>query len=484
MKKNVLGIMAVICLTGTVAVGQSEQVIDLQDRRELFVDDFLVDSLDQVDQVLHTPKDEGIVLEFDNPWEGRFSGYVTVIREGYHYRLYYRGMPSAGKDGSPQEVTCYAESIDGIHWVKPDLGLITIDGTKENNVILADAAPVTHNFCPFLDTRPDVPEHLRYKALGGTSESGLIGYVSGDGIHWQKYSETPVFSDTGWVFDSQNVCFWSEWEQAYVLYYRKSTERMRSIARATSPDFEHWSDPVQMRYSDTQSTVPSQQLYTNQTHPYFRAPHIYLSIAARFMKGRKVLSEAQAQRVGVHPKYFNDTSDAIFMSTRGGDTFDRTFLQALIRPGIGLQNWVSRSNYPALNVVPTGEHEMSIYVNQDYAQPSAHLRRYSLRLDGFCSLRANIPGGKIITKPFVFSGDHLTLNFATSAAGGIKVEIRDENNDPIPGYSLQECDELIGNEISRTVTWQDKRDLSGLAGQAIRLVFVLEDADLYALQFK
>jgi len=70
------------------------------------------------------------------------------------------------------------------------------------------------------------------------------------------------------------------------------------------------------------------------------------------------------------------------MTTRGGSVYNRTFMEGFITPGIGLKNRVSRTNYPALNVVQTGPSEMSVFVNQDYAQPSAHLHRYSMRLDG------------------------------------------------------------------------------------------------------
>ncbi len=75
------------------------------------------------------------------------------------------------------------------------------------------------------------------------------------------------------------------------------------------------------------------------------------------------------------------------MSTRGGDQYDCLFGRGFLKPGIGLHNWVSRTNYPALNVVQTSPTEMSLYVQSDYGQKSAHLRRYSLRLDGFSSLR-------------------------------------------------------------------------------------------------
>jgi hypothetical protein len=78
-------------------------------------------------------------------------------------------------------------------------------------VILANAAPVNHNFSPFLDVNPNVAPDQRYKALGGIRSTGLIGYVSPDGIHWRKLQEEGVLKKG--MFDSQNVAFWSESEQ-------------------------------------------------------------------------------------------------------------------------------------------------------------------------------------------------------------------------------------------------------------------------------
>lgn len=460
------------------------QPLEIGSRRELFIDRYLIESLDGTQLVLAEPCDRGPVLAFDKPWEGLFSGYVTVIRDGDRLKLYYRGHAEDAADGSPSEVTCYAESSDGIHWTKPALGLFTVKGTRENNVVLADAAPVTHNFCPFLDTNPNAASDERFKAVGGTSRSGLIGYASADGLHWRTLQDEPVFRDEGWVFDSQNVPFWSESEGCYVLYYRRAAGGRRAIARTTSADFRTWTEPVQMTYSDTGDDVPSHELYTNQTQPYFRAPHIYVSTAARFMKGRQVITDDEATAIGVHPRYFGDTSDAVLMSSRGGNRYDRTFLEGFLRPGIGAKNWVSRTNYPALNVVQTGEHEMSLYVNQDYGQPTAHLHRYSLRLDGFASVRAPAAGGSLVTKPVVFEGQRLSINFSTSAAGGVRVEIQDVDGKPIPGFTLDESRELIGNEIDRTVNWKNGSDVASLAGRPIRLRFQMNDADLFAFQFQ
>jgi hypothetical protein len=469
-------------MPATDSFAQESELIGIGSRRELFVDSYLIERLEGVRLVLHHPRDEGAVLKFDEPWEGPFCGYCTVIKDGDKYRFYYRGLPEAGKDGSEREVTCYAESPDGIHIIKPKLNLFAVKGSKSNNVILAGAAPVHHNFSPLLDTKAGIPEEQRYKALGGTQKSGLIAYVSSDGIHWKKFRDEPVF--TKGLFDSQNVAFWSESEQRYLCYFRTWTgtgySGFRSVGRTTSTDFLNWTEPEQMSFGDT----PLEHIYTNQTHPCFRAPHIYISIAARFLPGRQILSDKQAKKVNVNPNYFKDCSDAVLMTSRGGNIYDRTFMEGFIRPGIGLQNWVSRSNYPALNVVQTGPAEMSLYVQHDYAQPTAHLRRYSLRLDGFASIYAPYKGGAITTKPFTFTGKNLLLNFATSAPGFIKVEIQDADGKPIPRYSLQDAKELIGNYIEHAAAWRHGTDVSPLSGRPIRLKLVMKDANLYSLQFR
>lgn len=481
--KNLSTLLLILfCLSPMLTFSQDEEGIELGDRREIFVDQYLIDKMDGVEMEMHAPVDEGNVLRFDQPWEGQFSGYCTIIKDGITYRAYYRGNPEAGKDGSLTEVTCYAESKDGVRWIKPELKLHKVNGTTKNNVILANAAPVTHNFSPFLDVNPKAKAEEKYKALGGTMKSGLVAYVSADGIRWKKLRDEPVFRKG--VFDSQNVSFWSESEGKYVCYFRTWTEPgykgFRSVSRSTSEDFINWTDPVPMTFGKT----PYEHLYTQQTSPYFRAPHIYLAIGARFMPKRKVVSDEMAKQLQINPKYYNDCSDAILMSSRGGSNYDRLFMESFIRPGIGLKNWVSRSNYPALNVVQTGPAEMSIYVNQDYAQPSAHLHRYSMRLDGFSSLSGSYEGGEVITKPFTFSGSELEINFSTSAAGEIRIALEDENGRTISGFSKDDCDALIGNEIARTVSWKGNKNVGSHAGKEVRLRIYLKDADLFSFQFK
>ena len=251
------------------------------------------------------------------------------------------------------------------------------------------------------------------------------------------------------------------------------------MSRTTSTDFIHWTKPEKMSFGGT----PLEHLYTQQTSPYYRAPQIYLAIGARFMPNRQVVSDEQAAALNVDPKYYKDCSDAFMMTSRGGSSYDRTYMESFIRPGIGLQNWVSRTNYPALNVVQTSDTEMSIYVNEDYAQHSAHLKRYVLRIDGFASLAADYDGGDMLSKRFVLKGEDLDINYSTSAAGFLRIELQDESGTAIPGFALEDCQEIIGNEISRKVVWKNGSSLKSILGKTVRMRVQMKDANLYSIKF-
>jgi len=235
--------------------------------------------------------------------------------------------------------------------------------------------------------------------------------------------------------------------------------------------------------------APLEHLYTSQTHPYFRAPHIYIAFPRRFLPGQQVLSEEQVRSLGLEePGNYRglklDTSDGVFMTSRGGTRYDRTFMEAFVRPGMDLRNWVSRANTAVLGVVPTGPGEMSLYVARHKGQPSHYIERLALRLDGFASVRASYAGGEMLTRPLTFSGRRLVINCSTSAAGSVRVEIQDLAGRAMAGRALAESIPIIGDEIDRAVAWKDGSDLGALSGRPVRLRFVLKDADLYAIQFR
>ena len=449
----------------------------LRNWRELFVDHYLIDRLEGASLKLHEPQPAGTAIKYDRPWEGRGCAYITVLEDDGVYRMYYRGSP-----GDCPEVTCYAESADGIEWTKPDLGLFDVLGTRDNNVILTPeaAGDATHNFSPMLDRRPGVPESEQYKALGGSDRGGLIAFASADAVTWRKLSEKPVI--TKGAFDSQNVCFWSQAEGLYLCYFRVFTQGVRTVARTTSEDFRTWSEPVEMDFGG----APMEHLYTNGTTPYFRAPHIYVALPGRFWPARKALGDEDAAALGVWEGSggADDCSDPVLMTTRGGNRYDRTFMESFVRPGLEKGNWVSRANYPAQGVVPTGPFEMSIYVGRGMGQSSARLERLTLRTDGFSSLHSGYGGGEMLTRPFRFDGSELLVNYATSAADSIRIELRDATGAAIDGFALDDCDLIIGDDVDRAVTWKGNTDVSRTARRPIRLRFAMKDADLYSLRFR
>ncbi|MFA5859147.1 MAG: hypothetical protein WC955_08770 [Elusimicrobiota bacterium] len=468
-------------------------VIELGNRLELFIDNFIVENHNGTALKLHTPVVKEKVVEFNSPWDGPHSTYVTIFEDkpAGVYRMYYRGGPLDIKalegttyakfyQGVPDrqrsiEVTCYAESKDGIHWVKPNLGLFEFEGSKNNNIVYM-GQPST-NFVPFIDTNPVVKDGQRYKAVAGGR--GLYAYCSSDGLNWERIWPEPVvllrLEKLGFIpdkkcggFDSQNVAFYDSTRGCYVCYYRVNIDGFRYIVRSMSSDFLNWSDPVMLDYGDTEK----EQFYTNAITPYPRAPHILLAFPKRFHSTRKYVTEHKV--VGV--------SDGVFMSSRDGVRFDRGFMEAFFRPGRDRSNWTDRNNMAAFGVLQLQPDEVSVFYTQHYRHATNCLVRTTVRADGFVSVNAPHAGGELVTKPLKFTGDKLVINYATSAVGYIKIELQDENGNAIPNYTLDDATELYGDDIECVYTWKSGSSVAVLAGKPVRLRIVMKDADLYSIR--
>lgn len=493
-------LMLLIPAAFRVDAGEKQTPIDIGSRRELFVDDFLIDKLiGGAERRLHHPTPQDIAIKFDAPWEGSGSSYATVFRDGDLYRMYYRGLQytvTAGKLVAPHKpVTCYAESRDGIIWKKPELGLFEWDGSKENNIVWKDGR-AADNFTPFKDTRPGVPKDQQYKAVAYADQRGraMAAYVSPDGLRWRLLSEKPVLTVGPDTFDSQNVAFWDEHRSEYRAFFRDKRRAYRTIRTATSKDFFHWSEAEWLEYPD----APRAHLYINQIKPYYRAPHLFIGLPARYAEYRslellKDLPDAQArqQRAADRKRYGTAITDTLLMSSRDGQTFHR-WNEAFIRPGPerpGTWNygqlftaWGLLETPPPIEGMPN---ELSIYAKEGgWTGTESSLRRYTLRIDGFVSVQAGVPGGELHTKAMMFDGNELSLNIATSAGGHVLVAIHDIDDKLIDGFGIDDCTPIFGDTLDRTVTWKENPDLSKLAGKPVRLRFVLKDADLYSLQFR
>jgi hypothetical protein len=176
-------------------------------------------------------------------------------------------------------------------------------------------------------------------------------------------------------------------------------------------------------------------------------------------------------------------SDTVFMTSRGGYRYDRTFMDAFIPPGPDPGNWVSRDGMCASGIIQTGPTEISLYRQHHFAQSTAYLGRYTMRLDGFGSVRAPRAGGEMVTKPLLVTGEKLVLNVGTSAAGSFRVEVQEPDGEPIPGFMLTESRDFVGDAITYEAVWGRGHGIGALRGRTVRLRFVLQDADLYSIRF-
>jgi len=501
MRRSILFALALL----TPLSSPAADPIDIGSRRELFVDEALIEKLSGGAKLtLHRPTPREIAMTFDQPWEGNTSGYPTVIRDGELYRMIYRGHRMVWDSGkllmSHSPVVCYAESRDGITWTKPTLNLFRwlgrdrdkLPNPKANNIVWPGSS-YSGTFVPFLDTKPDCPPDEKFKAVGGNHRVGLHLFKSPDLHHWTK-SEEPIFKQG--ALDSMNVVFRDERLRQYVLYYRTVVDGRRSISMATSPDLLGWSEPVPLEHPGS----PPQQMYTNQISPYYRAPHIRCGFPTRYV-ARKMTDQLRslppkalrADLTAAYARVGSDLSDGLFMSSRDGTHF-RRWDEAFLRPGPQAgdltSRWMYGDNYQSYGLFETrsaiqgAANEISFLFSEGYwRNGKSRLRRYTIRLDGFVSVRAPFSGGEILTKPLTVRGETLKLNYSTSAAGSVRIEIQDEQGKPVPGFALDDCAELIGDHVEQPVTWKGGSVMQ-LAGRSVKLRFVLRDADVYSWQFQ
>lgn len=479
--------------------------VDIGTRLELFVDEALIDSLGgNASLRLHSPTMKEIALVTDRPWEGNMcGGYKTYFRDGDIFRMYYQAwhgvITEADGKATMQEAPIrigYAESDDGIHWRRPSLRLIEFKGSKDNNIVWegqSEDQKGIHGFAPFKDLNPVCRPEARYKAVGATThiqDRALYAMVSPDGLHWKLMSEEPILKDC--ALDSQNLVFWDAVREEYRAYLRDVLPPWyRGIKTASSPDFIHWTTPEWLEYPGS----PSEQLYTNQILPYYRAPHIFMGFPARYVErpwssSIEALPELEHRRLRarVSERYGAAVSDGQFMASRDGRTFKR-WDEAFIRPGLRpTGSWAYGDCYQGWGLLETASdiagapNELSMFAAEGYWRGTGNaIRRYALRLDGFVSLHAPLGGGELTTQPVTFTGNQLQLNVSTSAAGSVRVELQSPEGRPLDGFGLNDCTEIIGDDLAFPVRWRG--DVGTVTGQPVRLRFALRDADLYGYRF-
>ncbi len=512
--------------------------MDIGSRRELFVDRRLVDRLEgDICLHLHRPAGREVVLVGDEPWEDHHLAYIAVMHDDDLYRMYYRPFHHGSGPEARGEAMCYAESTDGIHWVKPRLGLFSFQGSAENNIVLGGDGrklPATGKWrgylgletglgwrgdmVPFRDANPDAPPDAAYRALirgcrgtcqidEGRSDYGMYPFASPDGLHWSLMSDRPVI--TRGKFDSQNLAFWDAHRGRYVAFVRDMRwgTADRPLWNAPAPEqFEQWRASLPPRERDAEPTalrahgavrdirMCTSEDFLNWTEPEFLAYEqdpgdidhdLYTNAIVPYDRAPHILLGFPTEIVGLFSREGAETNP-LFMASRDGGRSFRLWPEPIIPREAPRERDGNRSNYMARGLVRGNEREYFVYADEGYSHEGGlrRLRRFVYRVDGFVSARAGLGGGELVTPPLVFSGSRLVVNYiAWPHRGSVRVELQDPSGRPLDGLALADATVLRGDEIEQTVTWQSGASPGLYSGRAVRLRFALRHADLFSFQF-
>ena len=472
-----------------------------------FWDEYLIDTrFSDVAPTVNRMERRDVVMTFDKSWEGNGTCFFSIFKDGDIYRMYYESWSFNIEGAYNKELknikVCYAESRDGINWERPNLGICEFEGSTDNNIII-DSIP--DNFSVILDKNPDCPPEMKYKALMLSTEKWgpdvvheLYLYVSADGLHFKKHSTI----SKGYTYDTLNTLHWDEHTKKYYCYIRDhynvakgdderfNESTVRAIRVFESEDCVNWTEPTLVNFNGGENYP----LYTNSVMPYPLDTRYQVGFPKRYAERAEWTAnfdqlpskDLRRERMKLNARLGLAVDDCIFMSSRDHYNWYR-FDEAIVTSGPENEmNWVygdSTAHTGEILVLPSRfenePDELNLYFFEGHwmAKPTK-LYRYVTRQEGFASVKAPYAKKTLKTKPFTFEGSTLSLNFRTSARGGITLRILDELGHAIPGYTS--C-EIFGDSVKRVIEFE--KPLSELNGRGVIFEFTMKDAELYSMRF-
>lgn len=495
---------AILVLFGSTMLAVAPYPIEVGTAKHLLFDDLLTHSKTGFVTTMNTAvRYDRPVLVADQPWEKRRLGLgQSVVEDEGIYKMWY----TAWAEGREWYV-CYATSKDGIHWIKPKLGIIEFQGSRENNIVFAGTDRTNYDSQGTVFKDPHETGARRFKFVYSStlknpkdaaqlpevttwdysearrkpSRRYISAAFSPDGLHWTGGARLRIID---WVTDTQDVAFWDDRIRKYVLFVRWNHEQHdRAIGRSESEDFEDFPKPRLVLTSDDLDPIIT-GLYNSAATKYPYAENAYFLFPSAFYHSR---GDVAGSIDGAEPQ---------LAISRDGIQFARPWRRAFLSVGRKGQFDASQV-YMSPGLLRVGDDLFLYYTgywphHYQIGEPppnSGGVGMARVRLDGFVSQDApatggeKVPSGILTTVPIRFVGARLEVNLDAGAGGWLKVEILDEDGVALPAYSGANSDVLTGNDVRQTVSWKGKSSVSALKGRTVRLRFIGRSVKLYAFQF-
>jgi len=464
------------------------KLIPIDVGRQLFVDDFLVESTDLTREYHYPVKYEGNpVLKPETPAEinghaksalaGPKSGGLWWNPEKQVFELWY--------EAGWVSTICYATSKDGIHWDRPDLKVVK-PGT--NIVLPKDVNP--DSWTVVRDYRnTDPKEQFKFFICGYGARERARYFLSGDGLEWGTVANGGICGD-------RSTMFYNPFRKKWVYSLRWNSPGGRSRYYWEGDDFVggmNWmpDDPIPWARADKLDKADPKigetpQLYNLDAVAYesimlgfFEITYGPNNDVAASMGLPKITGLNFAySRDGYHFSRPDRTMD--IMSENRDGTWDRGYVQSLgnlcvVRGDTlwfyyigfaGDKNKLWHKGEPGTSM------DSGMYANG--ATGVATLRR-----DGFVSLNAGAAPATITTRPVTFSGKYLFAN-VDAPKGQLVAEVVDMSGKVIEPFSFANGQPLTGDTTLAQLKWKGGDDLSALDYRAVRFRFRVTNGKFYS----
>ena len=452
----------------------------------------------------------GPLCDMDKPWETNYNMYFnTVVYENGWYRAWYSCVPNDYINPEDKKarkahghVICYAQSRDGLHWEKPELGMYFYEGNPTNIVYGRELAPYGfQSGSVFID--PNAPEKEKYKLFflgvidhnkdmksvkdeyserfgdavdfkifsekdGKVTTKCMCAAVSEDGLHWETVAD-PILTIPS---DTLNTCFWDEKEEKYIAYIRLWKNGRRVVGRTETKDFFLWNQKPTIVLEASLDWPPYMDVYTNSRVHYPKSDIclMFPGVYDRFEDRRKVYMATSQDEVNWDWLPGGCIADcSVAGQWDGGDLNPGTGLVFLDEKTIALPVMVSEEphKFPRNSSKSLGKLGWLTWEKGRLA---------CLAADQY---------GEFQTRPMLCMGDELSLNLSTAPrVGMVQIELLDESGVPIPGFSMNDSEPICTNSLDYRVVWHGGASITKLKGKPIRIRFVMRVSRLYAFEFK